>query len=66
MIETNNGRVYCERCLKHLTKAEDILKPRFINGEKGSVIVLFCENCRKIFDERREKENNDLFGMVNK
>lgn len=66
MIETNNGNVYCERCLKHLTKAEDILKPRFINDERGCVVALFCEKCRKIFDERSEKENNDLFGMVNK
>lgn len=56
MIEANNGNVYCERCLKRLTKAEDLLKPRFISGEKGFVIVIFCEKCRKIFDERSEKQ----------
>ena len=66
MILTNDECPLCERCLKRLTKAEDLLKPRFINGEKGFTIALFCENCRKIFDERSEKENNDLFGMVNK
>lgn len=66
MIETSNGNVYCERCLKRLTKAEDLLKPRFISGEEGFVIALFCEKCRKIFDERSEKDNNDIFGMVNK
>lgn len=60
------GDVYCERCQKRLTKSDDILKPRFIRGEKGSVAVLFCQKCRKIFDERSEKENNDIFGMVNK
>lgn len=56
MIETSNGNVYCERCLKRLTKAEDLLNPRFIRGEK----------CRKIFDERSKKANNDIFGMANK
>lgn len=66
MIETTDGNVYCERCLKRLTKSEDLLKPRFIRGENDFAIVLFCEKCRKIFDERSEKENNDLFGMVNK
>lgn len=66
MIEASNGNVYCERCLKRLTKAEDLLKPRFVRDEKGFTIALFCENCRKIFDERSEKENNDIFGMVNK
>lgn len=66
MILTNDECPLCERCLKRLTKAEDLLKPRFINGEKGFTIALFCENCRKIFDERSEKENNDIFGMVNK
>lgn len=66
MLTTNNGYVYCERCLKCLTKAEDLLNPRFVNDEKGFVIVLFCEKCRKIFDERSEKANNDIFGMVNK
>lgn len=66
MLTANNGDVYCNRCLKRLTKAEDLLKPRFINGEKGFTIVLFCEKCRKIFDERSEKANNDIFGMVNK
>lgn len=34
MIETSNGNVYCERCLKRLTKAEDLLKPRFVRDEK--------------------------------
>lgn len=34
--------------------------------ERGFIIALFCEKCRKIFDERSEKENNDIFGMVNK
>lgn len=66
MILANDGCPLCERCLKRLMKGEDLLKPRFVNGEKGFTIVLFCENCRKIFDERSEKENNDLFGMVNK
>lgn len=66
MIETSNGNVYCERCLKRIDKTEDILKPRFICGRTGCVTLLFCENCRKIFDERSEKANNDIFGMVNK
>lgn len=66
MLTSSNGDVYCERCLKRLNKAEDLLNPRFIRDEKGFVIVLFCENCRKIFDERSEKENNDIFGMANK
>lgn len=56
MIETSNGDIYCERCLKRLTKAEDLLNPRFIRGEKGFDIVLFCEKCRKIFDERSKKK----------
>lgn len=42
MIETSNGNVYCERCLKRLTRAEDLLKPRFVSDEKGFIIALFC------------------------
>lgn len=59
MILANDECPLCERCLKRLTKAEDLLKPRFVNGERGFIIALFCEKCRKIFDERSEKENND-------
>ena len=66
MIETSNGNVYCERCQKRLDKIECIRNPRFTHGRKGRVILLFCEKCRKIFDERSEKANNDIFGMVNK
>lgn len=55
MILANDKCPLCERCQKRLTKAEDLLKPRFISGEKGFVIALFCEKCRKIFDERSEK-----------
>lgn len=60
------GDVCCEYCQKRLNKAEDLLKPRFVRGKKGFIILLFCEKCRKIFDERSEKENNDIFGMANK
>ncbi len=66
MIKTSNGDVYCERCLKRLTKAEDLLKPRFISDEKGFVIVLFCEKCITIFDERSEQDKNYIFGIANK
>lgn len=66
MLTSSNGNVYCERCLKRLNKAEDLLKPRFVRGKKGPIVLLFCEKCRKIFDERSEKENNDIFGMANK
>lgn len=34
--------------------------------EQGCVTLLFCEKRRKIFDERSEKTNNDIFGMANK
>lgn len=54
MILAYDGCPRCERCLKRLMKSEDLLKPRFINGENGFTIVLFCEKCRKIFDERSE------------
>ena len=60
MLMANDGCPLCERCLKRLMKGEDLLKPRFINGEKGFVIALFCETCRKIVDERSEKIKNDI------
>lgn len=66
MILANDECPLCERCQKRLTKAEDLLKPRFVSDEKDFIIALFCEKCRKIFDERSEKANNDIFGMVNK
>lgn len=34
MIEASNGNVYCERCLKHLTKAEDLLKTSLYQWRK--------------------------------
>ena len=56
----------CHYCGRLLVKdSKDVyLRPYF--GPERLATIRLCENCRKIFDERSEKENNDLFGMVNK
>lgn len=60
MINEHSGYPLCGRCLKTITKPEDMLKPRFIPSEHGFVVMLYCENCRKIVDERRKKSKNDV------
>ena len=39
MIEASNGNVYCERCLKHLTKAE-------IEARKNAEVTAPCDKVR--------------------
>lgn len=60
ITDEHSGYPLCGHCLKPITKPEGMLKPRFIPSEHGFAVVLYCEKCRKIIDERSEKIENDV------